>query len=191
MRIVGSVSAVTLGTLLHVVSELHGVPRDRLPALKGRFINFLKIPFPEVTTAGTGRRTEFWPEHVAHVLIAFELIRFRVPQSACARAVLESAGVVEGAVGDAARLLAGSRGDDSILLEVRSNALLDDAKKPELSDVSLVRVGSPESVERGRQASVWTIDVVRLISNAIEAAASGDEPLDAGFFVRLNDRTRA
>lgn len=185
MGSMGSVSAVTLGTLLRIVAGVHGVPTTRLPALKGRFTNFLKLPFPEVKSTGTGTRTEFWPEHVAQVLVAFELVRFRVPQSAAARGVLRHASVAEGAIGDAARRLVAGRDGVPILIGVRSNALLEDAKRPDLSDVTLTRTGA----EDGRLASTWTIDAVRLVAAAVAAARSGDEPLDAGFFARLTDRT--
>lgn len=187
MQSVGSVSAVTLGTLIHIVAGMHGVTTARIPALKGRFTNFLKVPFPAVSSAGPGTRTEFWPEHVAHALVAFELVRYRVPQSAVARGVLAHAGAVEGAFGDAARRLAGGRECAPILLAVRSNALLEDAKKPELSDITIERLGDANCAETGN--SSWTIDVAGLVVAAVAAARSGDEPLDAGFFAKLTDRT--
>ena len=182
MSPLGSVNAVSLGTLVRIIAGVHDVTADRLPTLRGRFRNFLKFGFPDVAAVGKGSRAEYWPEHVAQVLVAFELVRYRVPQTAVAEGVARHRDVVTGAFGDAAReLLAGNSGS-ALSLWVGSNALLEDAKKIGSANIVLVRERSSLGAV---SASVWQIDVVRLVERAIEAASMTDEPLSAGFFARL------
>lgn len=176
-----SVSAVTLGTLVDIVAAIHGVTSDRMPALKGRFRNFSKFGFPDVRQVGTGTRAEYWPEHVALTLLAFELVRYRMPQSAIAQGVLKQRDIILGAFGEAGSLVLKGDAHVPVQLIVRSNALLEDAKRPELADVTFSRGG--DSVPEA--ASQWSVDAVRLVSLAVAAAARTDEPLDAGFFARI------
>lgn len=170
-----------------IVISIHDIPADRHAALKGRFRNFGKLSFPNVTAVGTGSRAEYWPEHVALTLFAFELVRYRMPQSAVAQGLTKHRDTVLDAVGDAGRRIVSGTAGKPILLTVVSNALLEDAKRPELADVSFVRAGD----EGTSSASHWTIDVVRLVELAVSAAGRTDEPLDAGFFARITTASSA
>lgn len=180
MASVGSVNAVTQGTLVRIVAGVQGLPEDRLPAIRARLRNFLSLGFPDVSGAGPGVRTEYWPEHVADTLVAFELCRFRMPQTAAAKAVTTSRDAVREAIGNAGRRLETGADRDGVLLWVRSNAFLEDAKRADLADVNLS--GEPAAVS----ASSWTIDCLSLLESTLAAARSTDEPLDASFFSRLN-----
>lgn len=182
MSSTASVNAVTLGTMVRLIAAMHHVPNHRIEGLKGRFRNFLKLGFPNVTAVGTGSRAEYWPEHVAQVLVAFELVRFRVPQTAVAASVAKHRDVVAGAIGEAARSFLADNIDDPIMLWVGSNALLEDAKKLGSSDMTLSR---DEVSPSDRSAGSWRIDACRLVERAVAAAQSIDEPLDAGFFSKL------
>lgn len=178
-----SVSAVTLGTLVRICATLHAVPRDRLPALKGRFSNFHKLGFPGVKPAGTGARAEYWPEHVAQLLIAFELVRFRMPQTAAAKAVSDHREVVLSAVGKAARASVGDDRAHPIVLSVTSNALTEDAKVPDLADVAIAAV---DRLQPSMGAStMMVVDVDSLITRAAAAASATDEPFGVTFFAGL------
>lgn len=177
-----SVNAVTLGTMVRLIAAIHHVPDDRLEALKGRFRNFLKVGFPNIPAVGTGSRAEYWPEQVAQVLVAFELVRFRVPQTAVAAGVAKHRDVVASAIGDAARSLIAETVDDAIAIWVASNSLLEDAKKLGSSDITLSR---DESSSSDLGASSWRVDACRLVGRAVTAAQAIDEPLDAGFFSKL------
>lgn len=169
-----------------IVISIHDIPADRHAALKGRFRNFGKLGFPNVTAVGTGSRAEYWPEHVALTLVAFELVRYRMPQSAVAQGLIKHRDTVLDAVGDAGRRILSGADGKPILLTVGSNALLEDAKRPELAGISFVRAG-----DEGASASHWTIDVVRLVELAVSAAGRTDEPLDAGFFARITRASSA
>lgn len=181
-----SVSAVSLGTLVRICAVLHSVPPERIPALKGRFSNFLKIGFPDVKAVGTGSRAEYWPEHVSQLLVAFELLRFRMPQTAAAKAVTGSIDVVLEAVARAARRLPTEDASSHVLLSVTSNALVEDAKRADLADVAIAVAGS---VGRGEGASTaMIVDVTDLVARAVAAASTTDEPFGAAFFAAADRR---
>lgn len=185
MRQIGPVNAVQLGTLIKIVQAMHGVPTERLPALKGRFRNFLKLGLPSVHSVGTGSRAEYWPTHVAQALVAFELVRLRMPQTAAAHCVRSSLGVVEAAFGEAARQLAGGRSRGATTMTVASNALLEDGKLPGFGELSLSPATSGlDAIAAGRGA-VLAIDARGLVERAAQAARRTDEPFDAGFFTTL------
>lgn len=186
MRQIGPVNAVQLGTLIKVVQTMHDVPAERLPALKGRFRNFLKLGLPAVRAVGTGSRAEYWPDHVAQTLVAFELVRLRMPQSAAAHCVQSSLAVVGAAFGEAASLIAGGRARAATVMTVASNVLLEDAKLPEFGELSLEpKTGSLDDVAKDSGA-VLAIDARGLIERAAQAARLTDEPFDAGFFIGLD-----
>ena len=184
MNPIEPVNAVQLGTLIKVVSAIHELPADRLPALKGRFRNFLKMGFPAVRSVGTGSRAEYWPAHVAQVLVAFELVAFRVPQTAAAHCVSAFATEVEAAFGAAARALAKPKPADArTLLLVASKGLLDDAKRPVHGDMSIIVAAGAE--EATKQETVLAIDVRRLVERAARAARATDEPFTERFLMSL------
>lgn len=185
MSSVGSVSAVSLGTLVRIIAAIHDVPTDRLPTLHGRFRNFLKLGFPDVAAVGKGSRAEYWPEHVAQVLVAFELVRYRVPQTAVAEGVARHRAVVTAALGEAAAQIVAGKARTPIILWVGSNALLEDAKKMGSANITLARDNLSLSAP---SASTWLLDVGRLVTKAVDAARSSDEPLGAEFFVKLAPR---
>lgn len=181
----GLLNAVTLGTLMRVCAELHGVTDERFPALKGRFRNFLKMGFPDVRGTGKGRRAEYWPEHVAQVLVAFELLRFRIPQSAAALGVSSSSATVLDVFGRAARKALGVGEGGAVLLSVNSNALIDDAKRADLADVSIVAVPGAAEESGYSSSTSLVVDVPNLLRRAVAAAAHTDEPFDLQFFATL------
>lgn len=178
------VKAVQLGTLIKVMKSLHGVPDARLPALKGRFANFSKLGLPDVTAVGTGSRAEYWPTHVAQLLLAFELLRFRIPQTAAAHGIKASLATIDMAFGSAARrIVSGKAGKAPVLLAVSSNALVEDAKHPQFLDMAIEPAG-PTIDGRG-DAAALTINAATLMENAVRAARHTDEPFEASFFTRL------
>jgi hypothetical protein len=181
----GLLNAVTLGTLMRVCADLHGVTEERFPALKGRFRNFLKMGFPDVRGAGTGRRAEYWPEHVAQVLVAFELLRFRIPQSAAAIGVSGSAATVLEVFGRASRKALGVPEQGAVLLSVTSNALIEDAKRADLADLSIIAVPGPAGERRYSSSTSLVVDVPSLLRRSIAAAAHTDEPFELQFFAAL------
>lgn len=176
-----SVAAVSLGTLIRICAALHSVPPGRVPALKGRFSNFLNLGFPNVKAVGTGTRAEYRPEHVAQLLTAFELLRFRMPQPAAAKGVAENIDAVLDAFGLAAR----GMGEDAALLAVTSNALLDDAKQAGRSDVAIRAVEQVAEAAGPSSSTAMVIDVGNLVARAVAAASSTDEPIGWTFFASL------
>lgn len=179
------VNAVQLGTLMKVVAAMHELPADRMPALKGRFRNFSKLGFPDVRAVGTGSRAEYWPTHVAQMLVAFELVGFRVPQTAAAHCVGTSTKEVEAAFGAAARALAGSRTVSApTMLLLSSSGLLDDAKRPVHGDMSIA-IAAGADAAAAKQGTVLAMDVGRLVERAARAARTTDEPFTERFFTSL------
>lgn len=176
-----SVAAVSLGTLVRICAALHSVPPARLPALKGRFSNFMSLGFPNVKAAGTGSRAEYRPEHVAQLLTAFELLRFRIPQPPAAKGVAEHMDAVLAAFGRAAK----GAGKDVVLLAVTSNALLDDAKQAGRSDVAIRAIGQVAEAAGPGSSTAMVINVGDLVARAVAAASYTDEPIGWTFFASL------
>ena len=182
-----TINAITLGTLAAVCARVHGVPDTRRPTILGRFRNLQKVGFPKVEKVGTGQRAAYWPEHVAQALVAFELLRFRLPQSPVAFAVARHRDVVSDAFARA------SAGTAPVILRVLSNALLDDASSTTPSDLRLeiveaVGAGRGQTSTAGANAAAevtaMTIDVAALAAAAAAASRFTDEPFDLRFFAK-------
>jgi hypothetical protein len=181
------VTTIGFGTLVELLLRVHGLDQDRRPVIASRLRNLAKLGLPEVRGDGPGTRAAYWAEHVAEVLVAFEILRVGVPQGVAGPAVRQGRTAILRsfhAIGEAL-----SRDDAEApgptLLQLEANAFLDDAKQIR-TDVEVVAIRSERPTSGfARAESQLTIDVAALVASAVSASNQTYEPFDAGFFAAI------
>lgn len=75
------------GDLLQLLERLHALPRSRAIATESRIKNFSRLGFPNGPRVGSGERAEYGADQVVQLLVAFELLRHRLPPAVIAEIV--------------------------------------------------------------------------------------------------------
>lgn len=70
------------GDLRQLLERLHSLPPSREVATESRLKNFSRLSFPFGPRVGSGERAEYGAEQIVQLLVAFELLRHRMPPAA-------------------------------------------------------------------------------------------------------------
>ena len=186
-------TAMRFGDLRRLVGLVHALPHARDSAIEARLKNMMRLGFPVTDAVGSGERAEYRAEQVLQFLLAFELLRFRMPPAAvvhivtagwpraCAAFAAAARDVMEGTVPTAAR-----RGD---LLVVDALALHEPGKTVVAADIlSTLEVESAGDVAAGIGSaagrSMLLLDPRAILDAAVGMMPSLRRPVDTRFFLQ-------
>lgn len=93
------------GDLVQLIGRVHALPGSRSGATESRIKNLSRIGFPPAERVGSGERAEYGAEQVVQLLVAFELLRHRVPPATIAEIVRTEWTRIAAAFAAAARAL--------------------------------------------------------------------------------------
>ncbi|MES2096788.1 MAG: hypothetical protein V4459_08495 [Pseudomonadota bacterium] len=93
------------GDLLQLLERLHALPRSRAVATESRIKNFSRLGFPNGPRVGSGERADYGVDQIVQLLVAFELLRLRVPPGVIAEIVRTEWATIGAAFATAARTI--------------------------------------------------------------------------------------
>ncbi|RYY26134.1 MAG: hypothetical protein EOP62_11695 [Sphingomonadales bacterium] len=96
------------GDLLQLLERMHALPRSRAIATESRIKNFSRLGFPNGPRVGSGERADYGADQIVQLLVAFELLRHRLPPAVISEIVRTEWPAIAAAFATAARTL----GDD-------------------------------------------------------------------------------
>lgn len=179
--------------LLQLLERLHTLPRGRGVATESRIKNFSRLDFPAGPKVGSGERVEYGAEQIVQLLVAFELLRLRVPPAAIAELVRSEwpsiAEVFAGVARKGGSILdrTGRAYPERELLLIDAVALHEAGKTVRRDELlTVVDIVSASEMMKGEipWRSALLIDPGALLSDAAEQLAFLRRPADPAAFMK-------
>lgn len=178
------------GDLLQLLERLHALPRSRAIATESRLKNFSRLGFPNGPRVGSGERAEYGADQVVQLLVAFELLRLRMPPAVIAELVRTEWSAIAKAFVEAARMIERRHNGDAArrpILVVDATALHEAGKTVRRGELLSVIETIPADELLAIGARPWRsamlIDPVAVIADAAAIAPGLRRSISTGAFV--------